>query len=85
MMPTTTSFTDAVRLAEATAAAGGTVPARLGHLIASFEVLTAPARVDDPATAVLDAALSGKLTAAVLAKLLPEAAAKASGNAVLSS
>ena len=80
-MPKTSNIADAVRLASAVTAVGGTIPPKLGYLLSGYEVLCAPARTAAPERAVMDALLSGKLTEKELARLLPDAAGKANENA----
>jgi hypothetical protein len=74
----TTDFRDAVRLAGAITALGAEVPAVLGHLLTSYEVLSTPAPSGRPEDEIMDCALGGKLTAKRLAELAPAAAAAAS-------
>ena len=78
-----TSFGDCVRFAQSVTSIGGTLPKRLQGLLSGWEVLNAPAaagrRQDDP---IVDACLTGTLSAEKLAELLPAAAGAALGQPV---
>jgi hypothetical protein len=74
---TTTDWRDCSRLAKSLASVGGELPPALANLLRAHEVLSAPARADDPANAIIDACIDGSLTADKLAKMLPVAAAAA--------
>lgn len=75
-----TSFGDCVRFAQSVTSIGGALPKRIQGLLSGWEVLNAPAaagRQDDP---IVDACLTGTLSAEKLAELLPAAAAAAWAN-----
>jgi hypothetical protein len=80
-----TDIRDCQRFAKAVCAAGGTVPDALGHLLSSYELLSAPVATARADEAIMDAALAGTLTAEVLARLAPKAAAAEAVNNYLRS
>src|SRR5258705_1324485 len=77
LMAPATDFRDAQNLAAAIAAVGGELPPALANLLSAYTVMSAPAVSTHPESAILDAALSGDLTAEKLAKLAPAAASAA--------
>jgi hypothetical protein len=75
-MAPTADWRDAQKIASATSALGGTVPAPLQHLLSAYELLAHSPAAQAPETAILDAVLDGSLDAAKLKKLAPVAAAE---------
>jgi hypothetical protein len=71
---------DCAQFARSVAACGGSVPDSLQHLLSSYEVLTAPTSTERPETAIVTAALGGKLDQKMLARLLPAATAAHAEN-----
>ncbi|BBZ57069.1 hypothetical protein [Mycolicibacterium phocaicum] len=69
-----TSLTDAANLIAAAGDLGATIPKRLTNLIAAHKVIATAPPTTDPVTAILDAAESGSLTEAKVAKLVADAA-----------
>ena len=71
-----TSLLDAKRLVDAVQSVGGAVPDVLQSLLLAHDVLSRTEAAEPPEKAILTHALDGTLTAAVLGKLLPAAAAQ---------
>lgn len=68
------SLTDAANLIATAGDLGATIPKRLTNLIAAHKVIATAPPATDPVTAILDAAESGSLTEAKVAKLAADAA-----------
>ena len=71
-----TSLLDAKRLVDTVQSVGGAVPDVLQSLLLAHDVLSRTEAAEPPEKAILTHALDGTLTAAVLGKLLPAAAAR---------
>ena len=80
-MAKTTSFADAVRLAQSVTAAGVSMSAPLQHLLRANDLLSRPRAAEPPETAIVTAALDGTLDEKMLDKLLPTAALASISNA----
>lgn len=74
MLDTYVRLTDAANLIAAADTLGATIPKRLTNLIAAHKIIATRPPATDPATAILDAAESGTLTEAKIAKLVADAA-----------
>lgn len=74
-LDTYTSLTDAANLIATAGDLGATIPKRLTNLIAAHKIIATTPPATDPVTAILDAAESGSLTEAKIAKLAADAAA----------